>query len=126
MENEGVVTFDYAGKDVLVVGGSSGIGNGIAQAFRVPLQATAGSVIIISSISAIKASKGNPAYSASKAGAIAFDADTGPSLGSRRHPGEWSCARISRYKTHQDDHRAPAAHGPDSRRSDGNANGSRG
>lgn len=27
-------TFDYAGKSVLVVGGSSGIGNGIAQAFR--------------------------------------------------------------------------------------------
>ncbi len=165
MENEGVVTFDYAGKDVLVVGGSSGIGNGIAQAFRAcgarvhvwgtrpqvdsyageagsdlsgvsysrvdvadpddvdaavctfdkldvlvlsqgtvayrraefdrdgwsrvvsvnldslmhccrrfraPLQATAGSIIIISSISAIKASKGNPAYSASKAGAIAL------------------------------------------------------
>jgi 3-oxoacyl-[acyl-carrier protein] reductase len=40
--------------------------------FRPLLQASGGSVIIVSSISGLRANKGNPAYAASKAGAISL------------------------------------------------------
>ena len=40
--------------------------------FKPQLQETSGSIIIVSSISGLKANKGNPAYAASKAGAISL------------------------------------------------------
>jgi 3-oxoacyl-[acyl-carrier protein] reductase len=40
--------------------------------FRAMLRETKGSIIVVSSISGFKSSKGNPAYAASKAGAIGF------------------------------------------------------
>ena len=92
---------DFSGKQVLVVGGSSGIGNGIAQAFRARgarvhvcgtraaasdysaedgsnldgaqyslLAAAKGSLIIVSSTAAYHSTMGNPAYNASKTGAM--------------------------------------------------------
>jgi NAD(P)-dependent dehydrogenase (short-subunit alcohol dehydrogenase family) len=88
---------DFSSKQVLVVGGSSGIGNGIAQAFCAKgaqvhvcgtrakasdysaeegshlegLQyASKGSLIIVSSTAAYHSTKGNPAYNASKTGAV--------------------------------------------------------
>jgi 3-oxoacyl-[acyl-carrier protein] reductase len=42
------------------------------RSFRSLLAASQGSIIIISSISALKANKGNPAYAASKAGAVSL------------------------------------------------------
>lgn len=44
----------------------------IARKFRSPLSAAAGSIVIVSSISGLKANVGNPAYAASKAGAISL------------------------------------------------------
>ena len=44
----------------------------IARKFRLQLSATQGSIIIVSSISGLKANIGNPAYAASKAGAISL------------------------------------------------------
>lgn len=44
----------------------------IARKFRSPLAAAAGSIVIVSSISGLKANVGNPAYAASKAGAISL------------------------------------------------------
>ena len=44
----------------------------IARKFRTQLSATQGSIIIVSSISGLKANIGNPAYAASKAGAISL------------------------------------------------------
>src|SRR5664280_383524 len=75
---------DFTGKTLLVVGGSSGIGNGIAQAFRAKgadvhvcgarfhamLKAAKGSLIIVSSTAAYHSTVGNPAYNASKTGAV--------------------------------------------------------
>lgn len=43
-----------------------------ARKFRAQLAATGGSIIIVSSISGLKANIGNPAYAASKAGAISL------------------------------------------------------
>ena len=96
---------DFSGKQVFVVGGSSGIGNGIAHAFRArgarvqvcgtrasaadysPAEGShlenldyaqldvsdpqaIGSLIIVSSTAAYHSTKGNPAYNASKTGAV--------------------------------------------------------
>lgn len=44
----------------------------ICRRFRPDLAASHGSVVIVSSISGLKANRGNPAYSASKAGAISL------------------------------------------------------
>src|SRR5258707_937285 len=80
MENE----LDFSGKQVLVVGGSSGIGNGIAQTFRAKgahvavcgtrahsmLRDSKGSLIMVSSTAAYHSTMGNPAYNASKTGAV--------------------------------------------------------
>jgi 3-oxoacyl-[acyl-carrier protein] reductase len=44
----------------------------IARKFRSPLSAASGSIVIVSSISGLKANVGNPAYAASKAGAISL------------------------------------------------------
>ncbi|WP_199554194.1 SDR family NAD(P)-dependent oxidoreductase [Sandaracinobacteroides hominis] len=44
----------------------------IARKFRAQLSATRGSIVIVSSISGLKANIGNPAYAASKAGAISL------------------------------------------------------
>ena len=44
----------------------------IARKFRAQLSVTQGSIIIVSSISGLKANIGNPAYAASKAGAISL------------------------------------------------------
>lgn len=43
-----------------------------ARRFRPKLQESQGSIVIVSSISGLKANKGNPAYAASKAGAISL------------------------------------------------------
>lgn len=42
----------------------------VAEKFRAPLSATKGSVITISSVGGLRATRGNPGYAASKAGAI--------------------------------------------------------
>ena len=44
----------------------------ISRRFKPDLMASQGSIIIVSSISGLKANKGNPAYAASKAGAISL------------------------------------------------------
>lgn len=44
----------------------------ICRRFRPALAASSGAIIIVSSISGLKANKGNPAYAASKAGAISL------------------------------------------------------
>ncbi len=44
----------------------------ISRRFKPDLMASNGSIVIVSSISGLKANKGNPAYSASKAGAISL------------------------------------------------------
>lgn len=43
-----------------------------ALRFRAMLRASKGSIVVVSSVSGFKSSKGNPAYAASKAGAIGF------------------------------------------------------
>lgn len=48
-----------------------------ARKFRAPLAASGGSIIIVSSISGLKANIGNPAYAASKAGAISLTKSLG-------------------------------------------------
>lgn len=49
----------------------------ISEKFRAPLSERKGSIIIISSVSGVKANIGNPAYAASKAGAISLTKSLG-------------------------------------------------
>lgn len=49
----------------------------ISRKFRAQLSAAAGSIVIVSSISGVKANIGNPAYAASKAGAISLTKSLG-------------------------------------------------
>ncbi len=57
-----------------------------ATKFHAMLSESKGSLIIVSSTAAYHATKGNPAYNASKTGAVGLTQDAGASLGRARHP----------------------------------------
>ena len=71
-----------------------------ATKFHAMLSAGKGSLIIVSSTAAYHSTMGNPAYNASKTGAVGLDAHAWRGVGRERHPRQRHRARPGR---HQDD-----------------------
>ena len=76
----------------------------------------AASVITVSSTAAYSATRGNPAYAASKARAGRPDAHAGAGLGGRGHPRQRHCPGAGRHQADPDHHPEPRAPGALARR----------
>ena len=74
-----------------------------ATKFHAMLSASKGWLIIVSSTAAYHSTMGNPAYNASKTGAVGFDAHARRGVGRERHPRQRHRARPGRHQDDQGD-----------------------
>ena len=82
-----------------------------ATKFHAMLSASKGSLIIVSSTAAYHSTMGNPAYNASKTGAVGPDPHAGRGLGRGRHPRQRHRAGPGRYQDDKGDDRQSEAAG---------------